>query len=819
MAEEETAAFRPGPESLNKFTVRITGMSCAACAGRIERALSKVPGIEDARVNLAVETATVVYHPELVNTERIFDIIKETGYHPVTGRAELKLSGISCAACAARIEKTLEKLPGVVMAAVNLATEKAVVEYNPAEVGVPQMKAAVAGAGYQAVEVGERAAVDLLQEEQEKEIRRQKLLVVLSGVLSAPMLLSMLAMLLNLHSVVPALFHNPYFQFALATPVQFIAGAGFYKDAYVALRGRSANMAVLVVLGTTAAYLYSAAATFFPGQVGSNEVYYESGALIITLVLLGKTLEAVAKGWTSEAIKKLVGLQARHARVIRGGREIEILVEDVEVGDIVLVRPGEKIPVDGVVKDGCSTVDESMLTGESIPVDKKAGDRVIGATINKLGTLYFEATRVGKDTALAQIIKIVEEAQGTKAPIQRMADAVSAFFVPAVVLVAFVTFLAWFYFGAPGNFTRALLNFTAVLVIACPCALGLATPTSIMVGTSKGAENGILIKSGEYLEKACKLTAIVLDKTGTITKGEPALTDLIPADGYDAGERELLQVAAAVEKNSEHPLARAIVSYAEEKGVAPGMPQQFKAVPGYGVEAVVKGSRVLLGTKKMIEENHIDFGAMAVKVQKLEEEGKTVMLMAMDGRLAAVIGVADTIKDTSKEAVSRLKEMGLEVWMLTGDNRRTADTIARQVGIENVLAEVLPEDKAEQVRRLRGQGKVVGMVGDGINDAPALVTADVGFAIGTGADVAVEAAGITLMRGDLKGVVAAIRLSRATVKNIKQNLFWAMFYNTVGIPVAALGLLNPVIAAAAMAFSSVSVVSNALRLRRFNVGL
>jgi len=819
MTGEEVAAAYSGSENRNKLTVKVAGMSCAACAGRIERALLKVPGVEDARVNLAVETATVVYRPEMVNTERIFDTIKETGYHPVTGRAELKLSGMSCVACAARIEKTLNKLPGVVRAAVNLATEKAVVEYNPAVTGVSQFKDAVAGAGYQAVEVGERAAVNLLEEEQKRELKRQKLLVVLSGALSAPMLVSMLAMLLKLHGLVPAFFHAPYFQFALATLVQFIAGAGFYRDAYTALRGRSANMAVLVVMGTTAAYLYSAAATFFPGKVGSSGIYYESGALIITLVLLGKTLEAVAKGRTSKAIKKLVGLQARHARVVRGGREMEILVEEVEVGDLVLVRPGEKIPVDGVVKEGYSAVDESMLTGESIPVDKKAGDRVIGATINKLGTLYFEATRVGKDTALAQIIKIVEEAQGARAPIQRMADAVSAYFVPAVILVALVTFLAWFYFGAPGNFTRALLNFTAVLVIACPCALGLATPTSIMVGTGKGAENGILIKSGEYLEKACKLTAVVLDKTGTITKGEPALTDLIPAVGYGADEKELLRMAAAVEKDSEHPLARAIVNHAKEKGVAPSTPRQFKAIPGRGVEAFVEGCRVLLGTKKMMEENHIDFAVMAAKAQELEEDGKTIMLMAVDDKLAAIIGVADTIKDTSKEAVRRLKEMGLEVWMLTGDNRRTADTIARQVGIENVLAEVLPEDKAEQVEKLRGQGKIVGMVGDGINDAPALVTADVGFAIGAGADVAIEAAGITLVRGDLRGVAAAIRLSRATVKNIRQNLFWAMVYNIVGIPAAALGLLNPVIAAAAMAFSSVSVVSNALRLRRFNVGL
>jgi Cu+-exporting ATPase len=578
-------------------------------------------------------------------------------------------------------------------------------------------------------------------------------------------------------------------------------------------------MAVLVALGTTAAYLYSVATTFFAERIGNTEVYYETGAIIITLVLLGKTLETIAKGRTSEAIKKLIGLQAKNARVIRGGREMEIPVEEVEVGDLVVVRPGEKIPVDGVVRDGYSTVDESMLTGESVPVDKKTGDEVIGATINKLGTFKFEATKVGKDTALAQIIKIVEEAQGSKAPIQRMADVISAYFVPAVVVVALITFLAWFYYGAPGDFTRSLLNFTAVLVIACPCALGLATPTSIMVGTGKGAENGILIKSGEYLEKAHKLTAIILDKTGTITKGEPALTDLITAPEYRGYEKDLLQLAGRAEKNSEHPLAQAIVNYAKEKGAVLNDPQQFKAIPGHGVVAEIEGSKVLLGTRKLMQEHNINISGLTADVENLEEQGKTAMLMAVDGKPAGVIGVADTIKENSKEAISRLKEMGLEVWMLTGDNRRTAEAIARQVGIENVLAEVLPEDKAQQVEKLRGQGKVVGMVGDGINDAPALVTADVGFAIGTGTDVAIEAADITLMRGDLRGIVAAIRLSRATIKNIKQNLFWALVYNTVGIPVAALGFLNPVIAGASMAFSSVSVVTNALRLRRFKPGL
>jgi len=487
----------------------------------------------------------------------------------------------------------------------------------------------------------------------------------------------------------------------------------------------------------------------------------------------------------------------------------------VEVGDLVVVRPGEKIPVDGIIREGYSTVDESMLTGESVPVDKKAGDNIIGATINKLGTFKFEAQKVGKDTALAQIIKIVEEAQGSKAPIQRMADVISAYFVPAVVVVAVITFIAWYFFGTPGNITRAMMNFTAVLVIACPCALGLATPTSIMVGTGKGAENGILIKSGEYLEKAHKLTTVVLDKTGTITKGEPALTDLVPAPEFKSQDSFLIGLAAAAEKNSEHPLAQAIVNHAREKGINQEDPREFEAIPGYGVKAVIGDNRVLLGTRKLMQEHEVKITELLTTVERLESEGKTAMILSLNESPAAVIGVADTIKDSSKKAIQQLQNMGLEVWMLTGDNQRTASAIARQVGITNVLAEVLPEDKANQVEKLRSQGKVVGMVGDGINDAPALVTADVGFAIGTGTDVAIEAADITLMRGDLSGVVTAIKLSRATIRNIKQNLFWALIYNTVGLPVAAMGFLNPVVAGAAMAFSSVSVVTNALRLKKF----
>ena len=800
-----------------KMAVRISGMSCAACSSRIERVLSGMPGVANARVNLATETATVEYRPESLDAGEIYETIKELGFQPVTSRTELALSGMSCAACAARIEKVLNKVPGVARAAVNLATEKTVVEYNPAEVDVQQIKKAVADAGYKAVEVDDRNTADLESEARTREIRRQKQLVIFSGLLSAPLMAYMLAMVFNLHETALPFFFNPYFQFALATPIQFIAGANFYKEAFVALRGGGANMSVLVAMGTSAAYFYSVAVTFWGRHIGTHEVYFETSAIIITLVLLGKTLETIAKGRTSEALKKLIGLRAKTARVYRNGQEMEIPFDEVEVGDLVVVRPGEKIPVDGVIREGYSTVDESMLTGESVPVDKKAGDNVIGATINKLGTFKFEAQKVGKDTALAQIIKIVAEAQGSKAPIQRMADLISAYFVPAVVAVAVVTFIAWYFFGAPGNITRALMNFTAVLVIACPCALGLATPTSIMVGTGKGAENGILIKSGEYLEKAHKLNTVVLDKTGTITKGEPALTDLVPAPENKWQTSFLIGLAAAAEKNSEHPLAQAIVNHARAKGIEPNPdePRQFEAMPGHGVKAVIGDNRVLLGTRKLMQDNQVEITALLPIVERLESDGKTAMILSLNEDAAAVIGVADTIKDSSKAAIQQLQEMGLEVWMLTGDNRRTAEAIASQVGITRVLAEVLPEDKANQVERLRSQGKVVGMVGDGINDAPALVTADVGFAIGTGTDVAIEAADITLMRGDLSGVVTAIKLSRATIRNIRQNLFWALIYNTVGLPVAAMGFLNPVVAGAAMAFSSVSVVTNALRLKKF----
>jgi len=810
-----------------EISFNVGGMSCAACASRIEKALAGLNGVQQAAVNLALEKATVKYDPELVNPRQLVEKIQAAGYqaclHADTHRqvkperVELKLSGMSCAACAARIEKVLNGLPGVLQAGVNLATEKAVVKYFGDALQIAEMKQAVGRAGYRAEVVSGQDTAELGKKEREREIRRQKSLVLFSGILSLPFVFYMLAMMPGLHGSTALVLFNPYFQFALATPVQFIAGGRFYKESYVALRGGSANMSVLVALGTSAAYFYSTAVVFLPRYLGQSEVYFETGAIIITLVLLGKTLETIAKGRTSEAIEKLLQFQVKKARIIREDREIETPLEEVRVGDLVVVRPGERIPVDGIVREGHSAVDESMLTGESMPVDKQAGDEVIGATINKLGSFKFEATRVGQDTALARIIKIVQEAQGSKAPIQRLADVIAGYFVPAVVVVAVLTFAGWYLLIDPGNFTGALLSFIAVLVIACPCALGLATPTSIVVGTGMGAENGILIKSGEYLEKVHSLTAVVLDKTGTITQGKPRLTSMIPAPEFVGREKELLAVAGGAEQSSEHPLARALVEYVLEQGVKTAAPQDFQAIPGHGVEALVDGRRVLVGTRKLLSGQEVDLAPLLPRAQELEANGETVMFMALDGFLAALFGMADVPREHSRRAVEKLKEMGLEVWMITGDNASTAGAVAGQVGITRVMSEVLPEDKARKVQQLRGEGKIVGMVGDGINDAPALVAADVGFAIGTGTDVAIEAADVTLLKGDLRGVVASILLSRATVRNIKQNLFWALIYNTIGIPVAAAGLLNPVVAGAAMAFSSVSVVANALRLKRLRL--
>ena len=796
---------------VHKITLKILGMECAACAAKVERTLKKLDGVTEISVNLAVEKVTVHFQPDRTGIDKIIKNIVDLGYRVSTEKVDFKISGMTCAACAARVERVLGNMEGVLRVNVNFAMERAKVEYEPSVVTAADLKRTVADAGYKAEEGAKRFDGDQDKLERERKTRKQIRLLIMSAVLSLPLLAVMFAELFKFP--LPMLLHSKIFQFAMATPVQFIAGFQFYRGSYRSLKHGSANMDVLIALGTTAAYLHSVGATFFyPGHV-----YYETGTIIITLIILGKLLESIAKGRTSEAIKKLMGLQAKTARVVRNGQEVDIPVEEVLVGDLVLVRPGEKVPVDGVMQEGFSTVDESMLTGESIPVDKKIGDEIIGGTINKHGSFKFEATKVGSDTALAQIIKIVEEAQGSKAPIQRMADIISAYFVPAVVALAIVTLAVWYLFADPGNLARALINFTAVLVIACPCALGLATPTSIMVGTGRGAENGILIKGGEHLEKAHAIKAVVLDKTGTITKGEPSLTDVITVSD-EISQDQFIRMVASAERSSEHPLGEAIVKGAKERNIELVESTGFEAVPGHGIVSQIEDKTLFIGNRRLMSVKNIDISTLEKQVDKLENEGKTAMLVAIDNKAAGIVAVADTVKETSVEAIQALRGMGIQTIMITGDNRRTAEAIAKQVGIpsENVLAEVLPQDKARKVNKLKEKGQVVGMVGDGINDAPALATADVGFAIGTGTDVAMEAADITLMRGDLRGVAASIKLSRATMRNIRQNLFWALIYNTLGIPVAALGFLSPVLAGAAMAFSSVSVVTNALRLKRFD---
>lgn len=725
----------------------------------------------------------------------------------------LQISGMTCAACATRIEKGLNRLAGVEQANVNLAMETAQVKFAPDEVSLDEIMNKVSQLGY-------RAAIKQSEQEAEdvrvQEIRRQKHKLIVSAILSFPLLWAM-AGHFSFTSFIwtPEILMNPWFQLVLATPVQFIIGRGFYIGAYKALRNRSANMDVLVALGTSAAYFYSLYLSIDAVSMPHGhtpQLYYETSAILITLILLGKWFEALAKGRSSQAIKTLMGLQAKTALVLKGGVETTVPIEAVVPGDVLIVKPGEKIPVDGEVVYGTSAVDESMLTGESIPVEKKEGDTVIGATVNKNGALRIRATKVGHETALAQIIRVVEEAQGSKAPIQRVADVISGIFVPIVVGIAVVTFLVWFLIVQPGSFAEALEKAIAVLVIACPCALGLATPTSIMAGSGRAAEYGILFKGGEHLESAQALDTIVLDKTGTITRGQPELNDVVPAAGWN--EQDLLRLAGSAERSSEHPLAEAVVAGARERGLDLPEASAFEAVPGHGIAAVVEGRRVLAGTRRLMARESVEAAAAFDAMKAMEEAGKTVLLVAVDGLYAGMLAVSDTVKDTSQAAVARLKELGLRVIMITGDNERTAKAIAGEVGIDEVLAEVLPEGKADEVKKLQESGRKVAMVGDGINDAPALAIADVGIAIGTGTDVAMEAADVTLMRGDLNGVPDAIRMSKRTMGNIKQNLFWALAYNTIGIPVAAAGFLAPWLAGAAMALSSVSVVLNALRLQR-----
>ncbi|HDR7436906.1 TPA: copper-translocating P-type ATPase [Bacillus anthracis] len=793
--------------------LQISGMTCAACANRIEKGLKKVEGVHDANVNFALEKTKIMYDPQKTNPQQFKEKVESLGYGIVSDKAEFTVSGMTCAACANRVEKRLNKLEGVNEATVNFALETATVDFNPDEVNVNEMKSAITKLGYK---------LEVKSDEQDgstnhrlQEIERQKKKFIISFILSFPLLWAMVSHFSFTSFIyLPDMLMNPWVQLALATPVQFIIGGQFYVGAYKALRNKSANMDVLVALGTSAAYFYSVYLSI--QSIGSSEhmtdLYFETSAVLITLIILGKLFEAKAKGRSSEAIKKLMGLQAKTATVVRDGTEMKILIEEVVAGDIVYVKPGEKIPVDGEIVEGKSAIDESMLTGESIPVDKTIGDLVIGSTMNKNGFLKVKATKVGRDTALAQIIKVVEEAQGSKAPIQRVADQISGIFVPVVVVIAIITFAVWMIFVTPGDFGGALEKMIAVLVIACPCALGLATPTSIMAGSGRSAEYGILFKGGEHLEATHRLDTVILDKTGTVTNGKPVLTDVIVADGFH--EEEILRLVGAAEKNSEHPLAEAIVEGIKEKKIDIPSSETFEAIPGFGIESVVEGKQLLIGTRRLMKKFDIDIEEISKSMEELEREGKTAMLIAINKEYAGIVAVADTVKDTSKAAIARLKKMGLDVVMITGDNTQTAQAIAKQVGIDHVIAEVLPEGKAEEVKKLQAQGKKVAMVGDGINDAPALATADIGMAIGTGTDVAMEAADITLIRGDLNSIADAIFMSKMTIRNIKQNLFWALAYNGLGIPIAAFGFLAPWVAGAAMAFSSVSVVLNALRLQR-----
>ncbi|XWX04578.1 heavy metal translocating P-type ATPase [Aggregatilineales bacterium SYSU G02658] len=817
----------------------ITGMTCASCVRTVERALTKAEGVTNVSVNLATERASVEYDPQLIDLPKLVDQIDHAGYGVATTSIELPITGMTCASCVRTVERALHKAAGVLDVQVNLATEKALVRYLPNVARRSDLIQAVEAAGYGVIDTtAAQAPQDAERAAREAEIAHQRRLIVIGALFTLPLfLISMgrdvlMAVYMSgmtmaemtqpgmaaMHNVPPALEWLlwsgwPYAFLLLATPVQLLLGRQYTLGAWKAARNRSANMDTLIAIGTWAAYLYSIAVlvgiTFNIPALGDH-VYFETGAVILTLVTLGKLLEARAKGRTGEAIRKLMGLAPKTATLLRDGQEVVVPAEAVAVGDLVIVRPGERIPVDGVVVEGRSAVDESMLTGESLPVNKQTGSEVIGATVNKNGRLVVEARHVGSETALAQIIRLVEQAQGSKAPIQRIADRVSGVFVPIVLVLATLTILGWLFIGQVG-LTSALVNAVAVLVIACPCALGLATPTAIMVGTGRGAEMGILFKNSESLENARRVQVIALDKTGTITKGEPNVTDVIPLAGIS--EAELLRLTASAERGSEHPLGQAIVRAAQADQLALTQPESFEAESGRGVRAVVEGHSVIVGSPRYVRELGHALDALMPHIADLEQRARTVVLTVVDGAVVGMVGIADTIKEGSREAIRALKAQGLEVVMVTGDNERTARAIAAEVGIERVIAEVLPHQKSDVVKQLQAEGKRVAMVGDGINDAPALAQADVGIAIGTGTDIAMEASDVTLVSGDLRGVARAIALSRATLRTIHQNLFWAFIYNISLIPVAMAGLLMPIFAAAAMAFSSVFVVSNSLRLR------
>ena len=819
----------PAQHKKAKANICIGGMTCTTCAATIQKALADTGGVNKVDVSFASEKVAVEYDPGQVELSELTSTINQLGYVARIHKAIFPVGGMTCASCVSRVEKALRDVSGVVSVNVNLASEKATVEYtDDADIG--ELHRAVADAGY--VLGDESPEIDGLSAASQREANDLKCRFIFSlGIAVTIMALSMVDAF--------AFAFKPYILWALATPVQFWAGLRFYKGAWGALKHKTADMNTLIAVGTSAAYLYSVSVVLFPQffmEAGiGHGLYFDTSAMIIALILMGRFLESRAKGQTSEAIKKLIGLRPKTATVVRDGVTVDIAIENVLAGDILRVKPGDKIPVDGIVIEGYSTVDESMLTGESMPAEKKNGDTVTGATINTTGSFDFRAIRVGKDTVLSQIIRLVEEAQGSKAPIQRLADVIASYFVPIVIGVAVLTFFIWLVLGPQPSFTYALLNFVAVLIIACPCALGLATPTAIIVGTGKGAEYGILIKNGEALERAHKINTILLDKTGTLTVGRPKVTGISPVQPFS--EDEVLSLAASIEQNSEHPLAKAIVTLAEEKHIELSKVDQFNALPGFGIIAAVKGRNILLGNDVLMRDNEIEISGVNREVELFRGEGKTVLFLSVDKKVAGLIAVADTLKPDAFEAVRSLKALKIEVVMVTGDNRRSADFIARQAGIERVIAGVLPENKAKEVKTLQEKGRVVAMVGDGINDAPALAQADIGVAIGTGTDVAIEAGDITLMRGDMGGIVTAISLSKSTMATIKQNLFWAFSYNVILIPVAAgilfplfirvgvppflqfifgqYGFLNPMLAALAMAASSITVVSNSLRLKSF----
>lgn len=794
--------------SEKRIDIPITGMTCAACANRIEKGLSRMDGVKEVAVNFATEKAAVTVESDASDLPAIRAKIQSLGYEVTERQVDLQLTGMTCAACSARIEKVLSKMPGVYGVNVNLALETGRVTYDPTALSVEEIIGKIEKVGYGASVKGGDTVTE--EDPRKTEIRKKTRMFVISAALSLPLLWTMFAHFsFTSWMYVPDLLMNPYFQWILATPVQFWIGWTFYKGAFSALRNGSANMDVLVVLGTSAAYFYSV----FLVLTGSNHgLYFETSAVLITLILLGKLFEARAKGHSSDAIKKLMGLQPTMAVVEQDGVTAEIPISEVQVGDVLVIRPGASVPVDAEVLSGSSAVDESMLTGESLPVDKNAGDLLYAATVNANGSLRVRAKNIGKDTMLSGIIRVVEEAQGSKAPIQRLADKISGVFVPVVVGIAVVTFLIWYFVVTPGDFAEALTSTIAVLVIACPCALGLATPTSIMAGSGRAAEHGILFKTAEAMEQTKSIDTVVFDKTGTITKGTPEVTDFFT---LDSSKRDrFIALATAAESDSEHPVARAITDFGVNHGFQVPKAEEFESIPGHGIRCKIDGAELLLGNQKLLERFNVPFNDAVADVSSLENEGKTVMSMAVEGEHSAVIAVADTVKESSAQAVKELHALGLEVIMLTGDQERTAKSIAAAVGIDRIIAGVLPDQKAQTIAALQAEGKRVAMAGDGINDAPALAVADIGMAMGTGTAVAMEAADVTLMHGDLLRVPDTLKMSRLTVRNIKQNLFWALAYNSIGIPIAAAGLLAPWVAGAAMAFSSVSVVLNALRLQR-----